>query len=325
LDGLGSGSPSLSKVCIVTPSSLSYADVDYTFAAVGIGSSSVDFSGNCGNMSSAIGPFAYNTGLVPRTDKPDVTVHIRNTNTGKLIDSKFRLTNDRTEAATSGDLSIDGVTGPGAQIQLTFLEPADSRTGALLPTGNVVDTFDGIEATCIDASNPCIFIRATDLGLNGTELPPQMLDNPDLLHRLEALRVLGAKAMGLCKDPEEAPPQAVPKIALVSRPTQHRVLDGGTVEKEAADLIVRVISHRQPHRALPLTVGSCTAVAALVEGGIVESLLDGLAAARSRILRIGHPGGVIPAVVDLGDGSRDVRAVEFCTTARRLVEGTFYY
>jgi 2-methylaconitate cis-trans-isomerase PrpF len=322
LDGLGAGISSLSKICIVGPSTHPAADVDYTFAAVDISSSEVDFSGNCGNMSSAIGPFAYNHGLVARANQPSMTVRIHNTNTYKIIHSTFQVTDDRREAATSGGCTIAGVSGTGAGIKLSFLDPAGSKTGASLPTGNAVDDLLGIEVSLVDAANPCIFVRAGDVGALGAELPDQISDDTLLLRRLEELRRLGAHAMDMCAQPQDAP-RTVPKIAMVSRPTKHSVLGGDDLAQNEVDIVVRVISDRQPHRAIPLTAALCTAVAATIRGSIVDAML-GRKRVKDGLLTIGHPSGGIQVGVEM-DGSGHVQAVNVVRTARPLMEGVVYY
>lgn len=322
LDGLGAGISSLSKVCVVSPSTHPCADIDYTFASVPISSSDVDFSANCGNMSSPIGPYAYNHGLVDRGDQPSATVRIHNTNTGKLIHSTFAVTDDRKEAATSGDCTIAGVPGTGAEIKLAFLDPAGSKTGALLPTGNVVDKLDGTDASCIDAANPCIFVRAADLAVAGTELPDQLSNNISLLHRLEVLRRLGARAMGMCQQNQDAS-RAVPKIVMVTKPAKHEVLSGKDLEEGDVDIVARVMADCQPHRAIPLTAALCTGVAATVKGSLVEALL-GSKRTKKRVLTIGHPSGAIEVAAER-DGEGNVKTAEMLRTARPLMEGVVYY
>lgn len=296
--------------------------MDYTFAAVGIGSPDVDLSGNCGNMSAAIGPFAYNHGLAPRANQPNVTIRIHNTNTNKIIHSTFPVTHDGKEAATSGDCAIAGVPGTGAEIKLVFLDPAGSKTGALLPTGNAVDTFSGVEASCVDAANPCVFVRAADVGLGGAELPDDILRKSSLLHRLEEIRRAGAQVMGLCADMKMAS-RSVPKIAIVSKPTEHKILSGEKLGTDKVDLIARVMADRQPHRAIPLTATVCAGIAASVQGSIVESLLRSKRVEGS-MLTLGHPSGAIQVGIEK-DRAGNLMAATVLRTARSLMEGKVYY
>src|SRR2546429_5804362 len=179
LDGMGGGISSLSKICVIGPSTRSGADVDYTFAQVSVRDASVDYSGNCGNMSAAVGPFAVDEGLV-KADGNDAVVRIHNTNTKKIIVSRFRLDDGR--AAVDGDFALPGVAGTGAPVRLDFLDPGGAGTGKLLPTGNSLDrlevpAFGAIEASMIDAANPCVFVMATALGMTGTEMPDDLEAN----------------------------------------------------------------------------------------------------------------------------------------------------
>ena len=191
LDGMGGGISSLSKVCVVGPSSRPDADIDYTFAQVQVKEAKVDYSGNCGNMSSAMGPFAVDEGLLKMTGK-EALVRIHNTNTKKVIWSRFAL--DDGLSAVDGDLSIPGVAGTGAPVRLEFRDPGGATTGKLLPTGNVVDTLDvagygKIKASLVDAANGTCFLNAADLGINGTEMPEALDGNTELLKKLAAIRI----------------------------------------------------------------------------------------------------------------------------------------
>ena len=203
LDGMGGGVSSLSKVCIVGAPTRPDADVDYTFAQISIETPVVDYSSNCGNMSSAVGPFAVDEALVPAPTGAEATIRIHNTNTGKIIVARFPIENGR--AVTEGDLALDGVAGTAAPIRLDFTDPGGSKTGRLLPTGNVVDQlevpgFGSIEASLVDAANPGVHVRAEDVGLTGLEMPAEIEGDPTLMNRLEALRQAAAVAMGVFPD-----------------------------------------------------------------------------------------------------------------------------
>ena len=188
LDGMGGGVSSLSKVCIIGPPTHPGADVDYTFAQVRIDRAHVDYGGNCGNMSSAIGPFAVDEGLVPKPAERDAVVRIHNTNTRKIIVSRFQM--DGGEAAVAGDMVLDGVAGTGAPIRLEFLEPGGARTGRLLPTGqatNILDVagYGRIPASLVDAANPAVFVAADVVGATATETPAEIEANAALMAKLE--------------------------------------------------------------------------------------------------------------------------------------------
>src|SRR5438128_9466385 len=194
LDGLGGGISSLSKACIIGPSSHPDADVDYTFAQVDVKSPVVDYAGNCGNCSSAVGPFAIDEGLVTATDGTTI-VRIHNTNTRKLIVSHVPVRDG--EAAVEGDFELAGVAGRGARITLDFQDPGGAGTGRLLPTGRARETIDGVEASPVDPTNPVVVVRAKDLGLAGTETPQEIDSDHALSARLEAIRVEAAKRRGI--------------------------------------------------------------------------------------------------------------------------------
>lgn len=325
LDGMGGGISSLSKVCVVGPPSRPDADVDYTFAQVAVGSALVDYSANCGNMSSAIGPFALDEGLVPMPTGRDCTVRIHNTNTQKIIVSHFLVEDG--SAATEGDLVLDGVAGSGSPIRLLFLDPGGARTGRLLPTGNAVDrlTVAGIgeiDISLIDAANPCAFVLASAVGATGTELPQDLEQNPALLARLEAIRRHASVAMGLAKTLDEAGGiPGVPKIALVAASTTAPTLTGCALAAGDIDILVRMISIGQPHRAVPLTGALCLAAACRVPDSLPYWLLA--EAARTGTVRIGHPSGIVlvDAAVGTGEGGVHVSNATVFRTARRLFQG----
>jgi 2-methylaconitate cis-trans-isomerase PrpF len=206
LDGMGGGISSLSKVCVIGPTTHREADVDYTFAQVSIREASVDYSGNCGNMSSAVGPFAVDEGIV-KAAGPEAVVRIHNTNTRKLIVARFAIEDGK--ATVEGDFILPGVAGSGAPIRLEFLAPGGAATGRLLPTGNVIDllNIEGIgrlEVSMVDAANPCVFVAAGALGLTGIEMPDQFEADTATMQRLDAVRVAASLRMGIAPTPAEA-------------------------------------------------------------------------------------------------------------------------
>jgi 2-methylaconitate cis-trans-isomerase PrpF len=221
LDGMGGGTSSLSKVCVIGPPTRDDADVDYTFAQVGVDRATVDYGGNCGNMSAAIGPFAVDEQLVEVARDGDVAVRIHNTNTGKLIHAGFEVVGG--QARVDGSLRIDGIAGSGAPIRLEFRDLAGARTGRLLPTGGVLHEFEcpgvgTIRASIVDAGNPCIFVDAEALGLDGTTPPERIESDANLMHALEGLRRQASVLMGLAPDEERAAAsRSVPFIGMVAR------------------------------------------------------------------------------------------------------------
>ena len=210
LDGMGGGISSLSKACIIGAPSHPDADVDYTFAQVEVTKAVVDYKGNCGNCSSSVGPFAIDEGLVKAVEG-ETLVRIHNTNTKKIIVAHVPVADG--EAAVEGDFDLPGVPGRGARIALDFVEPGGARTGRLLPTGRPIDTVDGLTASLVDATNPMVFVRAKDVGLEGTDSPQAMDDDRTLAERLERIRVAAAEIMGI---PGSA---ATPKVAVVAPET----------------------------------------------------------------------------------------------------------
>lgn len=327
LDGMGGGISSLSKVCIVGPPTRPDADVDYTFCQVATREARVDYAGNCGNMTSAIGPFAVDEGLVASTGDGASTVRIHNTNTSKIIEAQFDVRDGIAEV--EGDLQIDGVSGSGSPIRLDFLDPGGARTGRLLPTGNVVDTLDRggaqpIEASLIDAANPTIFVRAADFGLTGVELPREIDEMPGLLARLETLRRLAAVRMGLAADPSDAgkhPSQ--PKIALLSEPAPATLISGKKLESSEQDIHCRMLSMGRTHLAIPITGALCLAAACRVPGTIAAQCAPHISSSE---IRIGHPSGVLvsDASTENLSGSIRIKRATVFRTARRLFQGVVF-
>lgn len=324
LDGMGGGVSSLSKVCVIAPSARDDADVDYTFAQVMIREAAVDYRGNCGNMSSAVGPFALDEGLVTASGET-ATVRIFNTNTGKIIHGTFPVEDGR--ARYDGDLAIPGVGGTGAPIRLDFLSPGGATTGRLLPSGTPLDRLEvpgigPVEASLVDAANAAVFVRARDVGLTGTELPDALEARRDVLARLDAIRRAASVRMGIAPDEESARKvTSVPFVAVVAPPADAPSLSGDPVRAAEVDLVARVISNGQPHRALPLTISLCTAVAARIAGTVVAEALS--PAAGDGALRLGMPSGVLTVGADVGreDGNWVAHAGSFYRTARRLFDG----
>lgn len=310
LDGLGGGISSLSKVCVVGKSEHPEADIDYTFASIGIKNTNVDYSSNCGNMSAAVGPFAVDSGLISvGKDATEATVRINNTNTGKIIEAIFPVIDG--EAAAQGDFAIDGVAGTAARVTLKFLDPAGSRTGKLFPTGQVSETISGVIATCVDAGNPCVFVPAEGLGVEGDLTPQQIDDHPTLRQRLEEIRREAGVKMGLAET-ENTVPGSVPKIGFVSRSK-----DGA-----ANTVTVRAMSVGQPHKAIPVTVAMAAAAAVNVSGTTVAGCLSGTSDGSE--VTIQHASGTLDVAAEF-DKDGALRAATVFRTARRLMDGTVYW
>ncbi|HQT76684.1 MAG: PrpF family protein [Rhodospirillales bacterium 20-64-7] len=327
LNGMGGGISSLSKICVLSPSERPDADIDYTFAQVQIREAAVGYGSNCGNMSSAVGPFAVDEGLL-RPNGDTAVVRIFNTNTSKIIRSTFPLVDGR--AAVDGDLAIPGVAGTGAPVRLDFLEPGGATTGRLLPTGHATDrlSVDGIgdiEVSMVDAANACVFVRAADIGLTGAELPDALDGNAAVLERLQRIRRAASVAMGIARDDNEARANVgVPAIGFVAPPMVAPTLSGETISPGAVDLTARFISNGQPHRALPLTASLCTAVAARIEGTLPFEAMGGRSAGA---VRIGMPSGILTVDADVSrspSGLWTAHSGAFYRTARRLFDGRIH-
>lgn len=335
LDGMGAGISSLSKICLVErcwKPGRPLGSIDYTFVGMGIKDGEIDVSGNCGNMLSAVGPYAYNAGLLHKKqyspDPHEVTVTIKNTNTGQVIKSTFLAAHD---APLPGDSTVDGVAGSSSPIKLEFLTPYGSKTGKLLPTDTAKQMILGARVSCVDGATPCVFINAEDLEIEGTILPDELNQREDILNKLEKTRRAAAVEMGLAST-EATVARTLPKIGIVSKPKTHTVLSGQTIYPQDVDMVVRFISDGQPHRAIPLTAALTTAVAAGVEGSVVASLLETAeqseAGAASDIIRIGHSSGTIEVSAYLQKDKKGQFAAKRATvwrTARRILEGKFYY
>lgn len=340
LDGMGGGISSLSKICVIGPPTRAGADVDYTFAQVSVKDAAVDYSGNCGNMSSAVGPFAVDEDLATVADAAgEAMVRIHNTNTRKLIIAHFPLDGGR--AAVDGDFRLPGVAGSGAPVRLDFMEPGGAGTGRLLPTGNPWDTLEldafgaelpglhgplAVEVSMVDAANPCVFVAAETLGASGVEMPEELEANGPLLRRLEAIRIAASLKMGIAKTPEAAARiPSIPKVALIAPAREARTLAGEKLAADGADVTVRMISIGQPHRAVPLTGAMCLAVASRIEGTVVNRIARSSASIDDPV-RIAQPSGltVVGAAVRRAGSNSHEWFAERATvyrTARRLMDG----
>ena len=317
LDGMGGGISSLSKVIVVAPPSRAEAVLNYTFGQVAVDRSIIDWRSNCGNLSSAVGPFAVDEGLIKAADG-EAALCLHNTNSGALVHTRFAVRDGR--ACISGDFELQGVAGQGAPIVLDFEAPGGAITGKLLPTGNPLDRLDVpgvglLDVSLVDATTACVFLRATDIGLRGNELPGELEAQDGLAARLEAIRGAAAEAMGLPRDG-----LSVPKLGFVAPPMAAPTLSGREIAATAANLTARMISMGQPHRALPLTGAMCLAVAAGIEGSVVHEV----ASSSVETIAIAHPSGVLSLGAELRrapDGGWRAVRVTVTRTARRLMEG----
>lgn len=299
-DGMGGATSSTSKCVIISRSSQPDHDIDYLYGQVSIDQAFVDWSGNCGNLSSAAAPFGIAMGLVDAARIPDngmVVIRIWQANIGKTIISHVPISNGQVQEM--GDFELDGVTFPAAEIVLEFLDPADedeSGGGSMFPTGHLIDTLDvpgvgSFQATMITAGIPTIFLRAADLGLKGTELQADINSDANLLARLESIRAHGAMKMGLIQDLAAAKTrQHTPKIAFVAEPAAYTASSGRTIAAIDTDVLVRALSMGKLHHAMMATCAVAIAVAAAVPGTLVNLAAGG---GVRQSVRFGHPSGTL--------------------------------
>jgi 2-methylaconitate isomerase len=329
IDGLGGATSLTSKAAIISKGTRPGIDVNFTFGQVSIEQPLIDTRGNCGNISAAVGPYAIDEGLVP-CQEPLTQVRFLNTNTQKVTVAHVPTRNGRYEP--EGDYSISGVPGTGSKVVLDFLDPGGAVTGKLFPTGQVRDVLQvpeigPIEVSIVDAANPLVFCRAGDFGLSGQETPEQIDSNQELLLRIGATRAAAGVAIGLAESIEEAmySVPSVPKIAFVSQSRPYLQLDGIPREAADVDLVARIMSMGHLHRAYALTGAICTAVATQIPGTLVHEVVTERART-SRMLRLGHPSGVmeLSASVHQEGESWYVEKASAARTARRLMEGDIY-
>jgi len=330
IDGMGAATSSTSKTVILSKSSKPDHDVDYLFGQVSIDKGFVDWSGNCGNLSAAVGPFAISNGLVDAVRIPQngvAVIRIWQANIGKTIISHVPITDGQVQE--TGDFELDGVTFPAAEVQLEFMDPAaeeDGAGGAMFPTGNLVDNLEvpGIgtfKATMINAGIPTIFVNAEAIGYTGTELQDAINGDANALARFEALRAHGAVQMGLIKHIDEAAKrQHTPKIAFVARPADYISSSGKKVTAADTDLLVRALSMGKLHHAMMGTAAVAIGTAAAIPGTLVNLAAGG--GARTAV-RFGHPSGTlrVGAEATLANGEWSVTKAIMSRSARVLMEG----
>jgi len=329
IDGMGGATSSTSKTVIVARSARADHDVDYLFGQVAIDKAFVDWSGNCGNLSAAVGPFAIASGFIDAAKIPQngiCTVRIWQANIGKTIVAHVPITNGQVQE--TGDFELDGVTFPAAEVQIEFLDPADEGEdgGAMFPTGHLVDDLDvpGVgtfKATLINAGIPTIFLNAADIGYTGTELQDAINGDDKALAMFETIRAHGAMKMGLIKDLAEiASRQHTPKVAFVAPPKSYTASSGKAVDAADIDLNVRAMSMGKLHHAMMGTAAVAIGTAAAVPGTLVNLAAGG---GERAAVRFGHPSGTlrVGAEAKLVDGQWSVTKAIMSRSARVLMEG----
>ena len=329
IDGMGAATSSTSKTVILAKSQQAEHDVDYLFGQVSIDKAFVDWSGNCGNLTAAVGSFAISNGLVEASRIPEngmCTVRIWQANIHKTIIAHVPMTNGQVQE--TGDFELDGVTFPAAEVQIEFLDPADDGEdgGAMFPTGNVVDTLDvpeigSFQVTLINAGIPTIFLNAEAIGYTGTELQEDINSDPAALAHFEKIRAYGAVKMGLIKDISEAVNrQHTPKVAFVSKPKAYISSSGKAVSESDADLLVRALSMGKLHHAMMGTAAVAIGTAAAIPNTLVNWAAGG---GERDAVRFGHPSGTLRVGAQAlnENGQWVVKKAIMSRSARVLMEG----
>src|SRR5579883_764978 len=329
IDGMGGATSSTSKVVIVSKSMRPDYDVDYLFGQVPIDAPGIDWSGNCGNLTAAVGPFAISAGSLDAPADGSAAVRIWQANIGKKIIAHVPMRGG--EVLESGDFRLDGVAFPAAEVKLEFIDPAGDdgpqSTGAMFPTGRRVDLLaipgrGTLEATLINAGNPTIFVDSASLGLEGTELQQDINDRKEVLDLAEAVRSRGAVAMGLAATPEEATAKRphTPKISFVAKPAGYTASDGRRIHPDSVDLLARIFSMGKLHHAMTGTGAVAIAAAAAIPGTIVHRITP---LSAKGTVRFGHPSGTLEVGAEAvqQEGQWIIRKVIVSRSARRLMEG----
>jgi 2-methylaconitate cis-trans-isomerase PrpF len=329
IDGLGGATSVTSKAAILGPPDREDVDVNYTFAQVSIDKPVVSFAGNCGNISSGVGPFAIESGLIKAGD-PLTRVRILNTNTGKILVEEVQTPGSQVNY--QGDFGIPGVPGTAAPVKVLVEDPAGSVCGSLLPTGRAADLleipgFGPLRVSVVDAANPLVFVLARDIGMTGKETPADIEARPGLPDLLEKIRGEAAKTLRFIEKAEDSAWKSptIPKMTIVAPPSEYESVSGLWVGADRIDVLGRMMSMQRPHPTYALTGAMCTAAAAVIPGTIVYEVRR--QDADPGRLRIGHPGGIMEAGVDYGKGSGGliIRVTYGFRTARLLMKGIAYY
>ena len=334
IDGMGGTVSSNNKIVVIWKSEQPDVDIEYLVGQVIVGKRQVDYKSNCGNMTAAVPAFAVEEGLVDIVE-PVTTVRMLNINTNKYINVTVPIDPETHTFAQDGDCEIAGVDGTAAELKVDFLNPAGAKTGKLLPTGNVKDVLDipgfgKLEATILDVSNPIVLVRASDIGMKGTELPEEVNSNKEVSDLLEKIRGTACCMMGFAKDLKDATDRqpGVPKVGFVRTPVSFTDIEKKEVAEDKMDICARVISVFKCHKACPLTAASSIAVAAFLPGSIPAEAMGPVKEGKTTV-RIGHPSGVmtmVPTVVKDGPdmNKAQVPGVAVQRTARRIMDGTLY-
>lgn len=328
IDGLGGADSLTSKLAIISPATKDWADVDYTFGQVSITDAFVDYGGNCGNISAAVGGFAIDMGLVEPIE-PTTTVKIHMTNTGKMLTAEVPVKNGK--AAVEGDYEIDGCPGTGAKITLDWSEAVGGSTGKLLPTGNAKDIIEAggknYTVSIVDAGNIVIFVRAEEMGLVGTETPDIIDANIPLNELIEEIRGKVCQKLGIVKNWQDAKKTTPyqPFFAMVSPATDYKCFNGNEVKISDVDFVSRLLFMLKMHKTYPVTGTVATGAVARIKNSVVYDLMNEQAK-KEKIVRIGHPAGVIAveATAEYSGADTIMTKIGVYRTARMIMEGYVY-
>lgn len=328
IDGLGGADPLTSKVAYIGAPTVRNTDVNYTFGYVGIANPIIDYTGNCGNTSAAVGPFALLRGLIKPVE-PMTKVRIYNTNTKKVILAEFEVKDG--EFVSEGNFRIDGAPGSGSKILLDFIGSGGSVTGKLLPTGKAREevkfpALGTLEVSMVDAANPFVFVRAADLGLKGNETMDEFGNNETTLKKCEEIRSVVAEIMGIARREEAtAKSPGVPKIAVVAGPGSYDT-PKEKVDASQIDVVARMTALQKLHKAYAVTGAVCLGAAAKIEGTIVHEIYRKVQPDNPPAVRIGHPTGKLQVEIEIEEqkGQLELTKAALARTARLLMDGNVF-
>jgi len=328
IDGLGGADPLTSKVAFVGAPTVAGTDINYTFGYVGIADPVIDYGGNCGNTSAAVGPFALLRHLIEPVE-PVTKVRIYNTNTNKVIVAQFEVRDG--QFLSEGNFQIDGAPGTGSRILLDFAASGGSVTGKLLPTGKAREevkypTVGTLEVSVVDAANPCVFVRAKDLGLRGDENLEELDHDEVTLRKCEEIRAVVAEILGVASasDATKTSP-GVPKVAFVAEPASYKT-PTGRVEAAQVDVVARMSAMQKLHKAYAVTGAICLGAAAKIEGTIVSEIYKRAQPQNPPAVRIGHPSGKLEVEIEIEkhNGQLELTKAALARTTRLLMDGNVY-
>lgn len=330
IDGMGGTVSSNNKIVIVWKSDEPNVDIEYLVGQSIVGKSQIDYKSNCGNMTAAVPAYAVEEGMVD-IKEPITVVRMLNKNTDKYINVSVPIDPETHTFAQDGDCHIAGIDGTAAELKVNFLNPAGAKTGKLLPTGYVTDTFEiggkQIVYSLVDVSNPLILVAAEDIGLTGTEMPTELDENKKASELLEQIRGNAAVLMGFAKNLEDAKVNspAVPKVGVFTSPKDYQGISGNIVSAEDMDVCVRILSVFKCHKACPLTAANSVAVLAKLKDSVIDQKLHTASHGDSSV-RIGHPSGIMKQYVDMTVSANhvEVKGVAGQRTARRIMDGCVY-